>query len=87
MAADSTLDLEALEAAVRAELDGKFAARELALKNCRRIIQGSSKAIRALHRGELEGARTLLDEVRAMMAQPAQFTAVAYAVLAAWLRA
>ena len=32
-------DLEALEAAVRAELDGKFAARELALKNCRRIIQ------------------------------------------------
>ncbi len=67
MAADSTLDLVALEAAVRAELDGKFAARELALKNCRRIIQGSSKAIRALHRGELEGARNLLDEVRAMM--------------------
>ena len=67
MTADSTLDLEALEAAVRAELDGKFAARELALKNCRRIIQGSSKAIRALHRGELDGARQLLDEVRAMM--------------------
>jgi len=67
LTADSTLDLEALEAAVRAELDGKFAARELALKNCRRIIQGSSKAIRALHRGELDGARQLLDEVRAMM--------------------
>ena len=69
MAADSTLDIEALEAAVRAELDGKFVARELALKNCRRIIQGSSKAIRALHRGELERARTLLDEVRAMIAE------------------
>jgi translin len=67
LATDSTLDLAALEIAVRAELDGKFAARELALKNCRRIIQGSSKAIRALHRGELEGARQLLDEVRAMM--------------------
>ncbi len=67
MAADSTLDLEALEAAVRAELDGKFTARELALKNCRRIIQGSSKAIRALHRGELDAARGLLDEVRALM--------------------
>lgn len=67
MAADPILDLVDLEAAVRAELDGKFAARELALKNCRRIIQGSSKAIRALHRGELDGARTLLDEVRAMM--------------------
>ncbi len=67
MATDSTLDLAALEVAVRAELDGKFAARELALKNCRRIIQGSSKAIRALHRGEFTGARELLDEVRAMM--------------------
>lgn len=67
MAHNSSLDLGALEAAVRAELDAKFAARELALKNCRRIIQGSSKAIRALHRGEEDGARSLMDEVRAMI--------------------
>lgn len=67
MATDSTLDLGALEAAVRAELDGKFSARELALKNCRRIIQGSSKAIRALHRGESDGARELMDEVRELI--------------------
>ena len=63
----SNLDLSALETAVREELDGKFAARELALKNCRRIIQGSSKAIRALHRDEQDAARRLLDEVRALM--------------------
>jgi len=67
LAHNSSLDLGALEAAVRAELDAKFAARELALKNCRRIIQGSSKAIRALHRGEEDGARSLMDEVRAMI--------------------
>lgn len=67
MSTDSTLDLGALEAAVRSELDAKFSARELALKNCRRIIQGSSKAIRALHRGEVDGARALMDEVRALI--------------------
>lgn len=67
MATDSTLDLSALEAAVRSELDAKFSARELALKNCRRIIQGSSKAIRALHRNEIEGARALMDEVRELI--------------------
>ena len=63
----SYLDLSALEGAVREELDGKFAARELALKNCRRIIQGSSKAIRALHRNEQAAARVMLDEVKALM--------------------
>ena len=67
MAADSTLDLDALEAAVRAELDGKFAARELALTGCRSIIRSSANAIRALHRGEQERARELLDEVRETM--------------------
>lgn len=60
----SNLDLSALETEVRDELDAKFAAREQALKNCRRIIQGSSKAIRALHRGQTGDARSLLDEVR-----------------------
>jgi translin len=65
----SSLDLSALESAVREELDGKFAARELALKNCRRIIQGSSKAIRALHRNERAVARALLDEVKALMVE------------------
>ncbi len=61
---DPHLDLDPLEAAVRAELDGKMAARELALKNCRKIIQGSSKAIRALHRDEIDVAEGLIAEVK-----------------------
>jgi translin len=65
----SGTDLESLEAAVRGDLDAKFSARELALKNCRRIIQGSSKAIRALHRGEGSVAEELLVEVRALIAE------------------
>jgi translin len=64
-----TADLDALETAVRTELDGKMAARELALRNCRRIIQGSSKAIRALHRDERETAARLIGEVKALIAE------------------
>ena len=62
-------DLEALETAVRLELDAKMAARELALKNCRRIIQGSSKAIRALHRDERDVAARLIAEVQELIAE------------------
>ena len=69
MSETSGADLEALESAVRADLDAKFNARELALKNCRRIIQGSSKAIRALHRGERAVAEELLVEVRTLIAE------------------
>lgn len=63
------LDLTSLEAAVRAELDEKFAARELALKNCRKIIQGSSKAIRALHRDDVGSADELIAEVQTLIAE------------------
>jgi len=62
-----SLNLDALEAEVRAELDEKFAARELALKNCRKIIQASSKAIRALHRGDVPTADELLASGRALI--------------------
>lgn len=61
------LNLDKLEAEVRAELDEKFAARELALKNCRKIIQASSKAIRALHRDDVEAADELLAQGRALI--------------------
>jgi translin len=63
----ANLDLDQLEREVRGELDEKFAARELALKNCRKIIQASSKAIRALHRGDLEDADALLASGRALI--------------------
>lgn len=69
MAGGGAADLEAIESAVRADLDAKFAARELALRNCRKIIQGSSKAIRALHRGDRDLAEVLLAEVRELIAE------------------
>ncbi len=62
-------NLTAIEDAVRAELDSKYDARELALKNCRRIIRSSANAIRALHRGEGEAADALLSDVKALVAE------------------
>ena len=61
------LDLERLEEQVRNELDEKFGARELALKNCRKIIQASSKAIRALHRDDVAAADELIAEGRSLI--------------------
>ena len=63
------LDLSALEAEVRTELDGKYAARELTLKNSRPIIRNSANAIRALHRDDVDGATELLAEVRDLIAE------------------
>lgn len=60
-------ELAAVEAEVRRELDAKFRARELALANCRQIIQGSSNAIRALHRNEVDIADDLLAQVRRLV--------------------
>lgn len=67
MAAD--LDLAAIESEVRAELDAKFVAREIAIDLGRPIIQASSKAIRALHRGESDVARGFLDEARRLVSE------------------
>ena len=58
-----------MEAAVRAELDAKYAVREMALKNCRQMIRSSANAIRALHRGEDDRARALMDDVRALIVE------------------
>lgn len=46
-----------------------MAAREAALKNTRPIIQHSSKAIRALHRGEVAAAEDHLSSIRALIAE------------------
>jgi translin len=61
------IGLDAIESVVRAELDGKYRARELALDNCRKIIRSSANAIRALHRNEPETARRLLIEARVLI--------------------
>lgn len=63
------VDLSAIEATVRDDLDTKYAARELALKNSRPIIRNSANAIRALHRGDVELARNLMDEVKELIAE------------------
>jgi translin len=65
----SFVDLSAIEAVVRNELDTKYAARELALRNSRPIIRNSANAIRALHRGESELARDLMDQVKELIAE------------------
>lgn len=65
----SELDLVAIEAEVRGELDAKFVAREIAIELGRPIIQASSKAIRALHRGEADLARGFMDEARRLVSE------------------
>ena len=65
----SDLDLAAIESEVRGELDAKFVARELAIELGRPIIQASSKAIRALHRGEADVARSFMDEARRLVSE------------------
>ncbi|GMQ93597.1 MAG: haloacid dehalogenase [Acidimicrobiia bacterium] len=63
------LDLSSIESEVRNELDTKYAAREISLRNSRPIIRNSANAIRALHRGEPEVARKLMDEVKGLIAE------------------
>ena len=64
-----SLDLSGIEREVRDELDTKYAARELSLKNSRPIIRNSANAIRALHRGEPDLARELMDEVKGLISE------------------
>ena len=63
------LDLDRVEAEVRAELDAKNHAREVGLKLSRQIIRTSANAIRALHRNDGATARSLLDDARDMVAE------------------
>jgi translin len=61
------LDLDDLEHTIRGQLDSKFAARELAIVNCRNVIRASANAIRALHRGERVRADELMAEAKALI--------------------
>ncbi len=64
-------DLEPLEAAARAELDSKFAAREIGLTNSRKIIRACANAIRALHRDEGDAADELMAEAGRILGETA----------------
>lgn len=58
---DRRRDLARIVDGIRADLDTKHAARELALPACRRAIRSSGSAIRAVHRHDAEDVRAHLD--------------------------
>jgi len=62
-------DVAAAGDAARAVLDEKHQARELTLRSSRRAIRSCSNAIRAVHRGEFDDARTLIAEAGAFLAE------------------
>ena len=66
---DDRPDLDDIEHSVRTNLDAKYQAREMALRNCRPIIRTSANAIRALHRGEVDAASALLEEARGLITE------------------
>jgi translin len=61
------VDLDGLSDALHERFDAKTAARERALPAARRSIRASANAIRAVHRGEFETARSLIAESRAAL--------------------
>ena len=61
------MDLDALTDALHERFDAKTAARERALPAARRSIRASANAIRAVHRGEFETARSLIADSRAAL--------------------
>ncbi len=61
--------LDPIADAVRPILDDRFALRERAIVDGRRVIRSSANAIRSLHRGEAEQAADLLAEAGQLLAE------------------
>lgn len=51
-------------AGLRPEMESRHQAREVALRDCRLLIQISSKCIRSIHRRQFDAAEELLEEAR-----------------------
>jgi translin len=66
---DSTAALEQVAVELRLQFEATNRAREEALRTCREVIQFASRSIRALHRGELDRARSLADEAKSRVLQ------------------
>lgn len=68
---------------LRDALDAMHQAREMALTNCRKVTQLSSKSIRNVHRQDYDAARKLLSEAQALAlsvrAQLKEFPNILYA--------
>lgn len=58
------MDLDELAEGFRVRFDARMLARERALAAARRGVRSCANAIRALHRGEWDLARSLMDEAR-----------------------
>ncbi len=54
---------------IRKDFDAKDAAREKALALTREVIRNSANAIRAVHRGEFEDAKALMDKSAGLLAE------------------
>jgi translin len=65
----TSLELDAIEAWARSELDRKNAAREQALRWSRELIRACASSIRAVHRREFASAEKLLGEANALNSQ------------------
>ncbi len=63
----ATPDLDAVAHTVRRVLDDRYAVRERALADCRRVIRASANAIRSLHRGQRAEAEELMGEAGALL--------------------
>jgi translin len=61
------VNLESLSRDLHGRFDAKTTARERALPAARRSIRASANAIRAVHRGEFDAARRLIEESRAAL--------------------
>ncbi|NLI01164.1 MAG: haloacid dehalogenase [Chthonomonadales bacterium] len=61
--------MEPIAARIRAGLEAKNSARELALRQCREIIQASARAIRSVHRGDFSEADRWIARAREIVAQ------------------
>lgn len=64
---DRAGDLDRIAERARATLDAKHRARELTIGTCRRAIQACAASIRAVHRGELDTARSHADDAAALL--------------------
>ena len=62
-------DVAAAGDAARPLLDAKHRARELTVQESRRAIRSCATAIRAVHRGEFDEARRLIDEAAALLSE------------------
>ncbi|HEY3264114.1 MAG TPA: haloacid dehalogenase, partial [Actinomycetota bacterium] len=59
------MDLEPLAEGFRVRFDRRMQARERALASARRGVRSCANAIRALHRGEWDLARSLMEDAKA----------------------